>query len=613
MDLLRGPVSGRIVSTVTASMFVLAACGPGSQASPTAVPAAATKPPAATSAPATSSSPAAATSPQSSPAAKPSAAPAAAAAAPQKQGGRVIVGQFSDAKTLNPVNVTDVPSDVVSVRLFAAMLTVDAKTGDVGPNLAEKWDFSADGTTLTFTMRDGLKLSDGSPLTGDDFKFTVMATLRSKKTNKKNNVDQIVGAQDYIDGKAEDVSGVKVDGKTVTVTLVNSFCPALVQIGNMAIIPKSVYGKYFDPKDASKNLDDAPENTAPPVASGAFKFKEWVPNDHITLVRNDNFWQKANLEEWVHKVYPNQDALTAALKVGEVDVAQFDPKDAKDMETVSGVKVFKYLNLGYTYIGWNQLRGGKEFLQSKAVRQALTYGLNVDQVVKAVLFGEGVKMVAHTPPVSWAYDTAGMNDYKFDPAKAEQLLQSDGWTKGSDGIYAKGGQKLEFSIITNSGNKIRETFIQVAAEQYKQIGVSAEPKTESFEALVDRLNKSQDPKYGEQGGHDFDAIVIGWSLTADPDMYSIWHSSQTHASENNAYMVKNPDLDKAIETSRTRCSQPERKAAIKTANQILNEHQYYNFGFAQNVVLGVNKKIQGIDPGPYARVGQAAPELWWIQ
>jgi peptide/nickel transport system substrate-binding protein len=450
-------------------------------------------------------------------------------------------------------------------------------------------------------------------LTGDDFKFTVMATLRSKKTNKKNNVDQIVGAQDYIDGKAEDVSGVKVDGKTVTVTLVNSFCPALVQIGNMAIIPKSVYGKYFDPKDASKNLDDAPENTAPPVASGAFKFKEWVPNDHITLVRNDNFWQKANLEEWVHKVYPNQDALTAALKVGEVDVAQFDPKDAKDMETVSGVKVFKYLNLGYTYIGWNQLRGGKEFLQSKAVRQALTYGLNVDQVVKAVLFGEGVKMVAHTPPVSWAYDTAGMNDYKFDPAKAEQLLQSDGWTKGSDGIYAKGGQKLEFSIITNSGNKIRETFIQVAAEQYKQIGVSAEPKTESFEALVDRLNKSQDPKYGEQGGHDFDAIVIGWSLTADPDMYSIWHSSQTHASENNAYMVKNPDLDKAIETSRTRCSQPERKAAIKTANQILNEQQYYNFGFAQNVLLGVNKKIQGIDPGPYARVGQAAPELWWIQ
>src|SRR5207248_5782297 len=125
----------------------------------------------------------------------------------------------------------------------------------------------------------------------------------------------------------------------------------------------------------------------------------------------------------------------------------------------------------------------KEFLQDKAVRQALTYGLNVQQVVDKVLFGEGVKMSAHTPPVSWAYDPGGLKTYDYDPAKAEQLLRDDGWTKGDDGIYAKDGQKLAFSITTNAGNVIRETFIQVAAEQYKQIGADVEPKTESFEAL----------------------------------------------------------------------------------------------------------------------------------
>jgi peptide/nickel transport system substrate-binding protein len=601
MDLLR---YGRVVSTLTAGMLVLAACGPAGQATPTSAPAA--NAPAATSAPAAQPTPA--TKAPGAPV--PTTAPAAGQA---KQGGRVILGEFADAKTLNPVTVTDVPSDVVTSRIYAALITVDPKTGEVGPSLAEKFDFSADGKTLTFQLRDGLKFSDGSPLTGDDFKFTVMATLRSKKTNHKNNVDQIVGAKEYIAGNADDVSGIKVDGKTITVTLVNPFCPALNQIGGLSIIPKSVFGKYLDPKDASKNLDDAPENNAPPVASGAFMFKEWVPNDHITLVRNDNYFEKANIDEWVHKVYPNQDALTAALKVGEVDMAQFDPKDVQDMQSVSSLQVFKYLNLGYTYIGWNQLRGGKEFFQSKAVRQALTYGLNVDQVVEKVLFGEGVKMVAHTPPVSWAYDASGMNDYKYDPAKAEQLLQQDGWAKGSDGIYAKDGQKLEFSIITNAGNVIRETFIQVAAEQYRQIGINVEPKTESFEALVDRINTSKDPKYGEQGGHDFDADVIGWSLTADPDMYSIWHSNSTHASENNYIQYKNPDLDKAIEDSRTHCAQADRKAAIKTANQILNEEQPYNFGFAQNVLLGVSKKIQNINPGPFARQGQAKPETWSVQ
>src|SRR5207237_6907755 len=157
--------------------------------------------------------------------------------------------------------------------------------------------------------------------------------------------------------------------------------------------------------------------------------------------------------------------------------------DMQDMQSVSSVQVFKYLRLGYTFIGWNQLRGGKEFFQDKAVRQALTYALNVDQVVEKVLFGEGVKMIAHTPPVSWAYDPGGLNTYDYDQAKAEQLLQNDGWTKGDDGIYAKDGQKLAFSITTNAGNVIRETFIQVAAEQYKKIGAEVEQQTESIAAL----------------------------------------------------------------------------------------------------------------------------------
>jgi peptide/nickel transport system substrate-binding protein len=599
-----GNLAARVIAPLTASLLVLVACGPAGPGPSTSAP---------TSAPGTAATPA--TAGQGTAATKPPAVPGptVAAAGEPKPGGRIILGQTADAKTLNPVTVTDVPSDVVTSRLYTSLLSVDPKTGDIGPGLAEKWDLAADGKTLTFQLRDGLKFSDGSPITGDDFKFTVLATLRSKKTNHKNNVDQIVGARDYISGSADDVSGIKVDGNTITVTLINAFCPALSQIGGLNVIPKSVFGKYIDPSDTSKNLDDAPENTAPTVSSGAFTFKEWVPNDHITLVRNDNYWQKANLDEWVAKVYPNQDALTAALKVGEVDMAQFDPKDVQDLQTVNTLQVFKYLNLGYTYIAWNQMRGDKKFFQDKSVRQALAYGLNVDQVVDKVLFGEGVKMVAHTPPVSWAYDPSGLNDYKYDPAKAEQLLQQDGWTRGDDGIYQKDGQKLAFSIVTNSGNVVRETFIQVAAEQYKQIGISVEPKTESFEALVDRINTSKDPKYGDQGGHDFDAVVIGWSLTADPDMYSIWDSNSTHPSENNYIQYKNPDLDKLIEDSRTHCAQADRKADIKAANLILNEEQPYNFGFAQNVLLGVNKKVQNIDPGPFARQGQARPETWWIQ
>lgn len=214
--------------------------------------------------------------------------------------------------------------------------------------------------------------------------------------------------------------------------------------------------------------------------------------------------------------------------------------------------------------------------------------------------------------MSWAYDPTNLNPYGFAPAYAEQLLQEAGWAKGDDGIYAKDGQRLAFSLLTNSGNPVREAFTQMAADQYRQIGVSVEPKTEAFDALVNRLNQSKDPQEGDKGGHDFDAVVIGWSLNADPDMYAIWDSNSTHPGQSNWIDYKNPDLDKAIEDSRTNCGQAERKDAFTRANQILNDEQPYNFGFATNVLLGVNRKVHGIEPGPYARWGQAAPETWWI-
>jgi peptide/nickel transport system substrate-binding protein len=231
-------------------------------------------------------------------------AAAPTAADQPKAGGRLIIGDASDSKTLQPVISTDTSSSLVWARMYEGLLDVDAKTGTPVPRLAEKFDMSADSKTMTFTLRDGLQWSDGSAFSGDDFAFTVEAVMRSKRTVRKNIFQDIIGAKDYRDGKAESISGIKVDGKTITVSLETAFCPGLINIGTYAVLPKSVFGKYMDPKDATKNIDDAPENSAPTLAMGPFKFKEWQPNDHITLVRNDKFFGgPAYLDEWVRRVY----------------------------------------------------------------------------------------------------------------------------------------------------------------------------------------------------------------------------------------------------------------------------------------------------------------------
>ncbi|MGE3271890.1 MAG: ABC transporter substrate-binding protein [Chloroflexota bacterium] len=548
----------------------------------------------------------------------PSAGPAAGAVVPGAPvvGGRLIVGAISDAKVLNPVLSSDVPSAEVWSRVYESLIRVDPESGQPQPRLAERFEVAPDGTQLTFTLKPGVVWSDGTAFSGDDFKMTAEAVMRSKKSVRKNLFQDIVGARAYAEGKATEIAGITVDGNVLTIKLEKPFCPALTELGLFGIIPRHVFGKYLDPADATKNIDEAPENNAPVVGTGPFVFSEWLQNDRIVLKKNARFsFGGPYLDEWVYKVHPDATAMAAALKTGEIDAARVDPKAMDDLKQQDNLAFFSYLSPGYTYIGWNQLRGGKEFLQNRTIRQALAYGLDTQAVIDSVLLGQGQKVYAHTPPVSWAYDPSSLQEYPYDPAKAREMIEAEGYTAGADGIYQKDGQRLALTMMTNSGNKTREALLQVATEQYRQIGVEVTPLTESFEALSDRVGKGRDATYGEQGGRDYDAVILGWGMGVDPDAYGTWHSSQVKSGQNQTG-YQNAEVDKALETGRTSCGQAERMAAYKTFNQKLSEDQPYNFGFAAKTLLFVNKKFQNVQPGPFPNVQNSYlwnVEQWWIK
>ena len=548
----------------------------------------------------------------------PAAGPAgnAPAAGSPVAGGRLIVGAISDAKVLNPVLSSDVPSAEVWSRVYESLIRVDPETGQPQARLAERFEMAPDGTQLTFTLRSGVLWSDGTAFSGDDFKMTAEAVMRSKKSVRKNLFQDIVGARAYGEGKATEIAGITVDGNVLTIKLEKAFCPALTEIGLFGIIPRSVFGKYLDPADATKNIDEAPENNAPVVGTGPFVFSEWHQNDRIVLKKNEKFaFGGPYLDEWVYKVHPDATTMAAALKTGEIDAARVEPKDVDGLKQNDALAFHSYLTPGYTYIAWNQLRGGKEFLQNRSIRQALAYGLDTQSVIDTVLMGQGQKVYAHTPPVSWAYDRSGLQEYAYDPAKARAMIEAEGYTAGPDGIYQKDGQRLEMTMVTNSGNKVRETLLQVATEQYKQIGVEVTPRTESFEALSDRVGKGRDPVYGEQGGRDYDAAIMGWAMGVDPDAYGTWHSSGIKSGQNQIG-YKSAEVDQAVEAGRTSCGQAERLAAYKTFNQKLSEDQPYNFGFAAKTLLFVNKKFQNVQPGPFPNVQNSYLwniEQWWIK
>ena len=546
-----------------------------------------------------------------------SGAPTASAAASQTEkpqlGGRVIQGDISDIATMQPVLVNDTSSGRITTLLYDTILIQDPKTGEPVARMAT-YSISADSLTYTFEIKANVNWSDGKPVIAQDWLTGLMAVGKSAKTVRKSNFQDIAGFNDFKDAKATTITGVTIDAanpKKWTVKMAKVSCPAIIQLIGYTL-PTQVFGKYVTATSKPEDIDNAPENVNPTVVSGPFNFKEWRKGDQIILGKNATYWQGSpNVDEYVVKVVASATAITNGLKTGELTFGTIPAKDLADMQTVDSVKITKYQNLGYTFIGWNTASPSAVGLADKRVRQALAYGIDMDAVIKAVVFGEATKQVAHHVPVQWAYPTVALEPYKYDKAKAQQLLKDAGWVAGSDGILAKDGKKFSLTISTNSGNVERETLAQVAADQYKQLGINATAKPEAFQGLVTKLTT---------GDQTLEATIIGWSLGGDPDPYSIWHSSQipnpaTKVEGFGFTFFKDPALDKAIEQGRNptdgNCSTAARKANYETFNKILNENQPYNFGYENNVLAVSQKTLQNFTPAPYQTVYNI--QQWWIK
>ncbi|HYR94759.1 MAG TPA: ABC transporter substrate-binding protein [Methylomirabilota bacterium] len=532
------------------------------------------------------------------------------------RGGRLIEGTFTDAKTFAPFLANDPSSLTVSGLVYDSLFRVDAKTGEIKPNLGS-WTVSTDGLTYRWKIEAGAVWSDGKPVIALDYLTGVKAVARSKKTVRAASFQDIEGFDEYRAGTAQTIRGITIDPldtKTFSVKFKRVFCPALTNAFGPAAgpLPAQVYGKYAGPDETGPKIDDAPENIAPPVASGPFLFKSWKPNDQLMLDRNDSYFRgRPYLDQYVLKVVADVTTLAAQLKSGEINFGTIEPKDLDDVKKRDTLRVYAFADLSYNYIGWNVKSASTPALADKRIRQALAYGLDMNAVVQQVLYGQGSRVFQHHPAASWASaDASALNRYPYDRQKAEDLIKAAGYARAGDGYYQKDGKPLAVTIMTNSGNKVRETLLQTAIDQYKVIGVKIAPRLVTFDNMVDILgNRSE----------DVPAWIIGWKLSVEPDPYGIWHSASIPdaAKKTMGYnfgAFANADADKAIDAARTPasgdCSQPTRKKSYDALNRLLNEEQPYDFGFSPTTLLVAPKELRGIDPGTFATYGDI--EKWWF-
>lgn len=468
--------------------------------------------------------------------------------------------------------------------IFNGLVKLNEKLEIVG-DLAEKWDVSTDGLVWTFHLRQGIKWQDGQPFTSADVKYTYDAIKDPGYTG--------VRATDFAP-----ISKIETpDDNTVVLTLKQPYAPLLGQL-TIGIIPKHLF--------ESTSVASMKENptTMNPIGTGPYKFKTYVKGQYALLEANPDYFKGApNIKETVFKIYQDTQVQLAGLEKGDIDYLAAIPPDEVDRIKKDYADKFdfkQYPENRLTYIGLKQTN---PVFQDVRVRQALMYGLNRQQIVTDVLKGYGTVLNAILPPFSTYYAGDQLNPYNYDPEKAKQLLDEAGWKVGADGIRVKNGTRLSFETLTASGNKQYEAVMNIAQQEWKEIGVEVKPQYLEFSVLCAQyLDVAK-----------FQSYLLGFSLDVDPDFYLYLHSASAVYDGKlvgfNDVEFKNPELDQLLEQGRRETDPAKRQQIYIEAQKIINDQLPWLFLYARDIVSAMNKRVQNVVWSPLGPIDQ---EKWTI-
>lgn len=491
----------------------------------------------------------------------------------------------------NPLISNLISDKYVNSVTYASLMTVNSD-GDLEPYLAEEFKVSDDEKTITYDIKDNAVWHDGEKVTAEDVAFTFTSMAAGDYTGGYyGDVKNIKGAEDYHDGKADSVEGIKIiDEDTVEIEFESTYAPAVTNLGTVQILPEHVWGEI-----APGEWPNQTELLNNPVGCGPYKLTEYKSGSHVKFEAVDNFFGgDVKTPNLVFKVI-NADTTQAEFKNGAIDVANVEGLRKADIDalTKEGYETKEFSNFVFTYMGFN-LRN--ENLNNVKLRQAFMHAINRQGIVDNVVEGRGQVVDAPMLPSLWSYpEQSVLNDYKYDEQKAKDLLKEAGWEdKDGDGIVENSkGEKLELSLVCQTDNPVRQKSALIIQENLKAIGVKIDIESMEYSAVMDKV----------VANHDFDLYMMGNTLSLDPNPRPMWHSDAiSHEAGVIGYNIvayENEETDKLIEEGNSVIDQAQRKEIYSKFGQILNEDVPEVYLFCQNIERAYNPNLEGYAPSTF--------------
>jgi peptide/nickel transport system substrate-binding protein len=443
---------------------------------------------------------------------------------PRATGGTVILGSPSDISTLNPLMVVDSYSSFATRWIYQSMQGFSPLDGQPVPGLADSWELAPDGLTYTFRLNSDARWHDGVDVTAEDVAFTLDVVL-NPKTNSRFAAATAAVVDSY---RVVDPDTFEVRSKGVRASFLYDF--------EVPVMPKHLW-QYVPPEAWASDPGSTGRNPARVVGTGPFKFQEWVQGDHVTLVRNDAYWDTVTgrvpvIDRFVVRVVPADVAAVQALVTGEIDLLpELPPAQVGDVRATPGLTVAFADIFGIDMYVYNLDPAKTPLFQDRAVRQALYVALDRESIVERIYAGIGEVAVGTQPPPSPAYAPEQIRTaYPYDPQLARRLLAESGWADtDGDGTVDKGGQELAFEFLYGAGLATNEVLVAYLQDAWREIGVAMTPRAVAFPTLLEAWTQT----------HEFEVALGGVGLPPSGDQGFLFACGQ-YASGGNAMRFCDP-------------------------------------------------------------------------
>lgn len=514
---------------------------------------------------------------------------ASTAAGTPKKGGNVTLVTTLEAKTLHPYNCTDVYCVAYVARVYGGfantggfLVTRDPKTLEVVPLFAKSWTVDQATKTVTYTLKDDLKWSDGSAITSDDFAWTYQQAIK-----KENNwVRYGTAIADKTNPNSPGVIDYQApDPKTLKVVL-NTLTFDIVERGDIITpLPRKVWeGKDWSDPTKNTQIDN------PTVTSGPWKMKSWEKGKSWTVVRNDlsTAIQPPYLDSMTVVTVDNASIGFQKIKSGEADAFEnmmgFSAQDVAEAEKLNNAKVYKWVpaNASWQEIAFNFRR---PYLQDVNIRTAMNWVIDRKAIIDKVYYGLGVPMYSDVPPSSDKFDEKAVQKYTYDPAKAKQILQSAGYTlKDGKLIDPKGVAIPKLKLVYPNNSPEPPKVAAIAQQEWKDLGIEVDLIAQDFNTVLKTI---------QQEPFDFDTLVLGWSANINPETFgSVW---VTIPSLNFGNWV-NKEVNDLYASALKEFDNTKRKAIMSQIQAIESRDGPYIYTIAQTAFAVVNNRIGGVVP-----------------